>query len=87
VVGEQVGFVLEVRVEFDLVDRRTDFIFFENGVEVRLEEVRDADRLCLAGGEDVSHLRPFHLEVCGVAVGGKRGVDQVQVDVVEGPGF
>jgi hypothetical protein len=66
VVGEQVGFLLEVWVEFDLVDRRTDFIFFENNVEVRLEEVRDADRLCLAGGQDVFHLRPFHWRSVGL---------------------
>jgi len=39
VIGEQVGFLLEVRVEFDLVDCRTDSMFFENDVEVRIEEV------------------------------------------------
>lgn len=40
--------MLQVRVKFDLVDDRRLFCGFEDGVDVRLEEVGDANALCQA---------------------------------------
>ena len=89
VVGEQVGGfggVLEVSVEFDLIDLGPHGACLEDGVEVGREEVRYADRLGFARAQDVFHLRPFLLQVLGL-FGEVGRVDQVQVDVVQAKFF
>lgn len=53
--------VLEVRVEFDLVDGGGRRSCFEEPVEVLGEVVRDADGASEAGGFDLFHLLPFGL--------------------------
>lgn len=76
VVSEQVA-VLQVRVELDLVDGRADFGGLEDRVQVRLEEVADADALGFAGREHLFHLRPALLEELVVAFREEGRVDQV----------
>ena len=86
-VGEEVGGrvvggsgVLEVRVEFDLVDRGRGGGGGEGGFEVGDEVVGDADGEGFAGGFDGFHGVPGGLEGGGGGGGGEEGgVDEVSV--------
>lgn len=68
--------MLEVRVEFDLVDRGRRLGRFEDPVEVLGQVVGDTDRAGQAGGFDLFHLGPFGLVVF-LFVAEEGGVDQV----------
>lgn len=74
------AFVLEVRVEFDLVDGWPGLGGLENPFEVLLEVVADADGPRQALGLHFFHLRPFLL-VLGFVVGEERGVDEIPASV------
>lgn len=68
--------VLEVRVEFDLVDGGGSGGRFEEPVEVLGEVVRDADGASEAGGFELFHLLPLGL-VLFFLLAEEGGVDQV----------
>lgn len=79
--GDEVA-VLEVRMVLDLVDRGRDLCRLEDGLEMLLEEVGDANGLCAAGSLDGLEVGPLLLQLL-VAVGEEGAVDEVQVDVVQ----
>jgi hypothetical protein len=68
--------MLQVRVEFDLVDRRGRLGRLEDPVEVLGQVVGDSDGAGQARGFDLFHLGPFGLVVFFL-VAEERGVDQV----------
>ena len=81
-VGEQVA-VLKIRVELDLVNCGAHFSRLQDGLQVRLEVVADADAFRLAAGGDLFHLRPCLLEQRLIIFRPKRLVDKVQVNIVK----
>lgn len=80
--GDQVVAVLEVGVEFDLVDGGGVERGGQGGFQVALCVVGDADGSRFARLLHRFHLGPFLLEV-GVGLGEEGGVDEVEVDVFE----
>lgn len=75
------GNVLQVGVEFNLVDCRRYLGCLKDGLEVFLDVIRDADGPGAARGLYGFHFGPFRLEDLWV-VGEKGRVDQIQVHVV-----
>lgn len=73
--GDEIA-VLQVRVIFDLVDGRHDLCCGEDGFQVGLQEVGDADGFRAAGSVDGFHVCPFLLQVLS-CVGEEGGVNQV----------
>ena len=76
---------LQVRVQLDLVDRGRHLCRLHEGVDVRGQEVADADRGRQAVRLEFLHGCPGGLEALGVVafVCEEGRVEKVQVDVVE----
>lgn len=72
--------VLQVGMVLDLVHGRRYLGGLQDGLEVLLQVVGDADGLCASRGLDGFHIRPHPLQVLG-RLGPERRVDEVQVDI------
>src|ERR687887_1260482 len=76
------GFVVEVRMELDLVDRGHDITFGRQAFQMVDLEVRDSDRAGPAVAVELLHRLPRRHEIA-VIERWERPVDQEEVDVVE----
>jgi len=74
--------MLQVRMIFNLINRRHDLRGLQNSLEILLQEIRHPDRLRLSTGVDSFQICPFLLQVL-VGSGEEGRVDQVLVDVLQ----
>ena len=74
--------MLQIRMEFDLIDRRNDFGGLEHSLQIFPLEIRHPDRLCFATLLDFLQFSPFLLEIFR-GIGEEWSVNQVLIDVIE----
>ena len=83
--------MLEIGVEFDLVDRRPDLAGLKYSIKMRLQEITHTNSLGFARRKSRFHVFPLRLDEFGVdfrrvgrglGVGEEGRVDEVEVDVV-----